>query len=176
MTTKTLLLAFAFTGCQVEPAPDTAVVTAPEAPAAPAATPVSDTNVTPTAATPAPSGTDSAAVDWAGTYTFEEAVPNQTWAYTLTLRPASGGGYTGTFDADGFQTHSRYAVRGDVSGNGLAVVLTGYRPENMFEIPAVGTTLFTLVSGPGNRVTTRWGSLEPNLNDTPREGVAFVRS
>ncbi len=156
-------MALVLAGCQPASEPAPAVTAVPSAPVSTAASsPAADASAAPE--------------DWAGTYRFGEAIPGQGWDYILVLQPDPVGALVGTVDADGFQTHTRFDVRGEMSGERLAVVLTGYRPENRFAQPAVGTRLFTLDRSGGGEVVTRWEGLTPQLPETPREGVAFVRS
>lgn len=120
---------------------------------------------------------------WAGSYTFTEAYTEgeqtMTWVYDLNLFQQADSTWAGDLNIDGFQTSKRYRLRGELNGDKMRVILDGYREGNQFEVPPIGTTLFTLeeVSQEGARtVITEWDGLEPNLSSTPKLGVAFQKN
>lgn len=84
--------------------------------------------------------------DWPGRYEFVEGARGTAyvWTYSLVLNEA----LTGTLDVDGPQVTTRYAVEGEVTRQGLRVILTGFRPENLSTLVEPGQVLFELREGP----------------------------
>lgn len=113
----------------------------------------------------------SRTVHWASVYEFSEfAPPHETWVYTLTLQEGS----TATLNVDGFQTMYRYKCNVHrVGTNGIEIRFAAAGAGNLGRVYAVNQVLFTLVNV-GGQVETHWNAMQPMLNASANNPVAFV--